>query len=61
MPLEVQGFSFTHAVPAVAAVPIDFIVVPPVLIPSGAAVHPEAPVSEHSPPDLNLLHSTFLI
>lgn len=61
MPLEPQGFASINAELAVAAVLTDTIVLAPVLDASSAAPHTEAPISDHSSPDLNVLHSTFLI
>ena len=62
MPLEPRGFSDAHGDIAVAGfLTHTVIVVVPVLQTASFARHPEAPVSEHSPPDLNVLHSTFLI
>ena len=59
MPLEPQAAT-SHVAPAVAALPEDPIVLSPALEASLVGIHPEAP-GEPSPPDLQVLHSTFLI
>ena len=61
MPLEPAGFASAHVELAVAAVVQTDIFVHPIPGPALTWIHSKAPVSEHSPPDLNLLHSTFLI
>ena len=61
MPLEPQGFASAHADLAVAGVVTTAVTDLSVLEACSAAPHPEAPVSEHSPPDLNVLHSTFIV
>ena len=61
MPLEPQGFASAHADLAVVPVIASAVVLPPLLDYSSAAPRPEAPISDHSPPDLNVLHSTFVI
>jgi hypothetical protein len=60
MAIEPHGFSSALADIAVVAVLTDDIVLPS-LDASSAAHHPETPIFEHSPPDLNVLHSTFII
>jgi hypothetical protein len=62
MPLEpAAGFASAHAeLAAVAAVPTAIVILP-VTGPAVTWIHSRAPVSGHSPPDLNILHSTFLI
>lgn len=61
MPLESQGFASAHAELAAAVMttgdflPVLVIALPPV------AIYTETPQVEHSPPDLNVLNSTFLI
>jgi hypothetical protein len=61
MPLQQQGFSFVQAELAVVASTADPIFLPPVLKVLAGTLHSEAPLAEHSPPDLYVLHSTFLI
>jgi len=59
MPFEPQGFSLAHsgvAVALVAEVPVM-----PVLDGPATAVYRDTAAVEHSPPDLNVLHATFLI
>jgi len=61
MPLEPAGSASAHVELAVAAVePIDIFVLP-LVGPTVTWIHSKAPVFEHSPPDLNVLHSTFLV
>jgi hypothetical protein len=60
MPLEPQGFAAAHSELAAALVSSEIPVVP-VLAGSLMTVRHEAAPVEHSPPDLNVLHSTFLI
>jgi hypothetical protein len=61
MPLEPQAFSSAHPELVAAPTLTHTTVVLPVVETSLIGLHSEAPVSEHSPPDLNVLHSTFLI
>jgi hypothetical protein len=61
MPLEAQGFASADAQLAVVAVLPATIELAPVSNRSSESPHPAAPLSEHSPPDLNVLHATFLI
>lgn len=60
--LEPQTFASAHAPLAVVedVVPNNMVVLP-VLNSSSTELHPEAPISDHSPPDLNVLNSTFII
>jgi len=61
MPLEPAGFATVHAELAVVANVPNYIFVLPVLAPAATRIHSKAPVSDHSPPDLIVLHATFLI
>jgi hypothetical protein len=61
MPLEPQEVSSAHAELAVPVVVASAVIIPLVLEVSATAPHPEAPILEHSPPDLNVLNSTFII
>jgi hypothetical protein len=59
MPLEPQAAP-SPATLAMAALPEDPIIISPALESSLVGIHPEAP-REYSPPDRQVLHSTFLI
>ena len=61
MPLEVQGFAFAHAHLAAAVITTDTLPLAPILHSPGAGMTFETAAVEHSPPDLTVLHSTFLI
>jgi hypothetical protein len=58
MPLELKGFSSALAV---AQVTTDILPLAPTLRLTMAAPHVETAADEHSPPDLSVLHSAFLI
>lgn len=59
MPLESQAFA--HAELAAVVFTADNEVLVPAPGDVSHTVYPDSPVVEHSPPDLNVLHSTFLI
>jgi hypothetical protein len=59
MPFEPQGSSLAHSQLAVAVV--EQALVMPVLNGPSIAVYRDPATVEHSPPDLNVLHATFLI
>lgn len=61
MPLELQEVGAAHAELAVADVLDSTILFYAVLEPVSEAPRIETQGSDHSPPDLNLLHSTFII
>ena len=61
MPLEPQGFSSVHSELVAAVISSEESPVKPVLNGPFMAVHQEPATVEHSPPDLNVLNSTFLI
>lgn len=61
MPLEPIGSDPTHGTFVLAAELTTAVVVSPVIAVLSSGPHRETPVLEHSPPDLNVLHSTFLI
>src|SRR5262245_29195253 len=61
LPLEPQGFASAHLELAAAADVLDTIIVLPQFDATSLAYHHEITASEHSPPDLNILHATFLI
>ena len=62
MPLEPQGFASAHAEFAAAAVvAADVVPVGTLLREPFPAGHLDMVPAEHSPPDLTVLHSTFLI
>jgi hypothetical protein len=61
MPLEPHGFGSAHAELAAAISAAETgLLFPEVEVPS-MAVELETPVADPSPPDLIVLHSTFLI
>src|SRR4051812_9726847 len=61
MPLEPQVNSFGHGDIALAAITTDGAVVSPQAEVSATTPYSEIPLFTHSPPDLTLLYSTFLI
>jgi hypothetical protein len=61
MPLELQEFGAAHAELAIAEVLVSTIRFNTMLEPASEAPRSETLGSDHSPPDLNLLHSTLII
>ena len=61
MPLEPQGFASPHAELAAVALIGETPRFAPMQIGWSKVLQRETPFVEHSPPDLNLLNSTFLI
>ena len=59
MPFEPQGSSLAHG--QLAAAVVEQALVMPVLNGPSMAVYRDPATVEHSPPDLNVLHATFLI
>ena len=61
MPLELQGFASAHADLAAAVITTDILPFAPIRYAPRPGTQLETPAVEHSPPDLTVLHSTFLI
>jgi hypothetical protein len=61
MPLETQGFASAHAELAAAVITTGSEALIPVMTVRLSVVHVDSPLLEPSPPDLNVLNSTFLI
>ena len=61
MPLEPQGFALAHAELAAAALTAETVAQISISTREFADVHSRTPQLEPSPPDLNVLNSTFLI
>ena len=61
MPLELQAFGSAHAGLAAAVITTDILPVGSLRGAPVSGTHFETAAVEHSPPDLTVLHSTFLI
>lgn len=61
MPLELQAFGSAHAELAAAAITTDILPVASICRAPVPGTQFETAAVEHSPPDLTVLHSTFLI
>ena len=61
MPLELQAFASAHAELAAAVITTDILPAASIARAPSPGAHLETAAVEHSPPDLIVLHSTFLI
>jgi len=61
MPLETQGLMSAHAESAVAILKGETVLAAPVVNARYDTARDDAPQVEHSPPDLTIVHSSFLI
>ena len=61
MPLELQAFASAHAELAAAVITTDILPTASIARAPSPGAHFETAAVEHSPPDLTVLHSTFLI